>query len=226
MTKDFRGFAEIFDTGDEYQRIRFVVKQMMLGMATTQLVQVKAVNGETIDVQPMVHQIDGKGNSIPHGVINSIPYFSMRCGGSAIRMTPKVGDIGMCCFCSSDTSSVRKTKAPANPGSRRRFSWSDGLYIGGFLGQEPTQFITIDDETGISIQSADGKPISLSTTDKVDITGPVATDTEYRVNEIKVVGEQQPAIADPSGGSTTDSEARSAIGDILAAMREHGLIAS
>jgi Protein of unknown function (DUF2793) len=40
-----------------------------------------------------------------------------------------------------------------------------------------------------------------------------------------VVGPRQAAIATPSGGATVDSQARSAVADILAALRAHGLIA-
>lgn len=47
--------------------------------------------------------------------------------------------------------------------------------------------------------------------------------------EVKVEGEvvlrgRQPAIASPSGGSITDTEARITIGAILRTLREHGLI--
>ena len=41
----------------------------------------------------------------------------------------------------------------------------------------------------------------------------------------QVVGERLPAVADPVGGSTVDTEARAAIADILARLRTHGLIA-
>jgi hypothetical protein len=40
----------------------------------------------------------------------------------------------------------------------------------------------------------------------------------------QVVGARLPAIASPVGGAVVDAEARSAIGQILAAMRQHGLI--
>ena len=40
----------------------------------------------------------------------------------------------------------------------------------------------------------------------------------------QVVGQQVSPIADPSGGATTDAEARAAISAILAALRQHGLI--
>lgn len=47
---------------------------------------------------------------------------------------------------------------------------------------------------------------------------------EVRVNGQKVLDERQPAIADPVGGPVVDSECRSTVLDILAAVRAHGLI--
>jgi hypothetical protein len=40
----------------------------------------------------------------------------------------------------------------------------------------------------------------------------------------QVVGSRAAAIASPSGGTTIDSHARTPIGQILAALRQHGLI--
>ncbi|WP_235532762.1 DUF2793 domain-containing protein [Sphingomonas sp. Leaf412] len=40
----------------------------------------------------------------------------------------------------------------------------------------------------------------------------------------RVVAARQPAIASPTGGSTVDTEARTAIGQVLDALRTHGLI--
>lgn len=50
--------------------------------------------------------------------------------------------------------------------------------------------------------------------------------TQLVVAGTMVVGAQQSAISTPSGGSTTDTEARTAITAILAALRSHGLIAT
>ncbi|MEO7365137.1 MAG: DUF2793 domain-containing protein [Sphingomicrobium sp.] len=44
------------------------------------------------------------------------------------------------------------------------------------------------------------------------------------VDGLKVVGARGAPISAPSGGATTDAEARTAIGLILSAMRAHGLI--
>ena len=48
---------------------------------------------------------------------------------------------------------------------------------------------------------------------------------EIQVSGQKVLGERQPPIAVPAGGSTVDVEARDAISEILAALRAHGLVA-
>lgn len=42
----------------------------------------------------------------------------------------------------------------------------------------------------------------------------------------QVVGARQAAISDPTGGATVDSEVRSALGQVLDALRNHGLIAT
>jgi len=43
---------------------------------------------------------------------------------------------------------------------------------------------------------------------------------------LQIVGAQQPAVADPSGGATVDAQARTALSALLAAARAHGLIAT
>ena len=53
---------------------------------------------------------------------------------------------------------------------------------------------------------------------------PVRDDGFYVGGE-RVAGTRQPAIANPAGGSSIDSEARSSLVAILNAMRSHGLIA-
>jgi hypothetical protein len=49
---------------------------------------------------------------------------------------------------------------------------------------------------------------------------------EFRIGGLTLVRARQPAIADPAGGTVTDSQCRAAIGSILAMLRTHGLIAS
>ena len=49
---------------------------------------------------------------------------------------------------------------------------------------------------------------------------------QVTVGGAQVLGAQGAAIASHGGGSTVDAEARTAIGLMLAAMRQHGLIAT
>ena len=42
----------------------------------------------------------------------------------------------------------------------------------------------------------------------------------------QIIGARQAAVADPSGGTTVDAEARAAIAALLSRLRQHGLIAS
>ena len=44
------------------------------------------------------------------------------------------------------------------------------------------------------------------------------------IGGLQVVGSRSAAIPAPTGGTTVDLEARTAIGQILAALREHGLV--
>jgi hypothetical protein len=50
--------------------------------------------------------------------------------------------------------------------------------------------------------------------------------SEIAVGGVKVLGARTSAIADPTGGTTIDMQARSAVAQILGALRTHGLIAS
>lgn len=49
------------------------------------------------------------------------------------------------------------------------------------------------------------------------------TAISYKVNNIKVIGTQQPAISAPTGGTTIDVQARTAISSIIATLQAHGL---
>jgi hypothetical protein len=138
---------DLGDVSHEYNLLSFTILQHIGKMATIELVQVINVTGGglnpigTVDVQPMVNQIDGNGSPTAHGTIYGLPYFRIQGGTSAVINDPVVGDIGMAAFSSRDISKVKNTGAIANPGSRRRFDWADGLYLGCFIGAAPTRYV-------------------------------------------------------------------------------------
>ena len=52
-----------------------------------------------------------------------------------------------------------------------------------------------------------------------DVTG-----TKLSIGGVQVVGQRQPAVPSPSGGTTIDAEVRAAVDAIIVALRSHGLI--
>jgi len=174
-------------TGEEGSRASdldatsFLVSQIINRIATTALVRVTAVSaaGEVspvglLDCQPMVHQIDGHGVGVPHGIINNVPYFRLQGGANAVILDPQVGDIGIAVFASRDSSSVKSGKVPGVPNSRRRYDWADALYIGGVLNGMPVQFVRF---------SADGIEIKAPT---ITLTGNVVSTGTFQNNGVNI----------------------------------------
>lgn len=147
-------------------QIRFQFWALLARVRTCMLVEVKSVTTSDadgpagfVDILPLVNQVDGAGNAEPHGIIYQCPYFRLQGGNNAVILDPKVGDVGLACFTDRDISSViakrvisRTTSPQANPGSARMFSMADGLYVGSFLGDTPTQFVRFS-SSGIEITS-------------------------------------------------------------------------
>lgn len=105
-----------------------------------------------VDIMPMVGQVDGSGNAVPHATIYHCPYFRLQGGTNAIIIDPQVGDLGWAGFADRDISSAVANKGPANPGSRRMFDMADAVYWGGMLNGTPTQYIAFS-SSGIAIHS-------------------------------------------------------------------------
>jgi hypothetical protein len=171
----YTGFAGLQNLGSEWNRLDFAVRSILNQTATTTLVQVKAVSGSTmtgfaVDVQPMVSQVDGAGNAVPHGTIHAMPVWRVQGGISAVIVQPAVGDIGVAVFASSDISGVKRSGAPTTPGSARRYDWADGIYLGGLYGT-PTQTIVMD-AAGVTITSAGTVTIDAPT---LAVTGDITT---------------------------------------------------
>ena len=140
-------------------RQAFAIQQLLSRMQTATLVRVDAVTnaGELspvgfVDVTPLVNQVDGNGIPTEHVTIFNIPYFRLQGGANAIILDPQIGDIGVCVFASRDISKVKATKAQANPGSARSYSYCDGMYLGGMLNGTPTQYVDFS-AAGIRIHS-------------------------------------------------------------------------
>jgi phage baseplate assembly protein gpV len=155
----FSGFESPTDFLNEFNSQYFLVWSILSRIATATLVQVQAVTTAGgvapvgfVDILPLVNQVDGAGNTTPHGIIYNCPYFRMQGGTNAIILDPQVGDIGIAIFASRDLSSAIASRAQAPPGSARMYDMADALYIGGVLNAIPTQFVEFS-TTGIRISS-------------------------------------------------------------------------
>lgn len=159
--QNYYGFATLNAGTSEYNKLAFIIRRFLNDMATVTLVKVEAVDAPsgvgpvgTVDVRPMVYQVDGVGNTQDHGVIYGVPYFRLQGGANAVIIDPKVGDIGLCAFASRDISSVKANKAPSPPGSARKYSYADGLFFGAFLGDAPANYIMFDANGDIILKPA------------------------------------------------------------------------
>lgn len=152
------------DSQDEMSTISFIARRLIWRMSTMKLVQVQAVHGGgvapagTVDVLPLVQQIDGNGYGTPHGTVYGLPWSRLQGGKNAIICDPQVGDVGYVVAADRDISST-KAQAPGSttttgyvPGTRRQFHISDGIYAGGCLNVAPEQYVQFSDD-GINIVS-------------------------------------------------------------------------
>jgi hypothetical protein len=99
----------------------------------------------TVDVQPMIDQVDPAGNRTPHGTIYGVPAARYHAGGNLIKITPVVGDVGMMHLADRDASSLfANGGAQSPPGSSRRHDMADGFYHGGLYTIAPTNTIDLD----------------------------------------------------------------------------------
>lgn len=153
------GQANPVFAGSDFNAISFVVSQMIAGARICMLVKVLAVTNSggvspigTVDVQPLVQQVNGAGEVTPHGTVYSLPYLRIQGGTNAVILDPQVGDIGIICIADRDSSAAIAAKDQAPPGSNRRNNPSDGFYMGSVISQTPVQYVQFT-TSGITIHS-------------------------------------------------------------------------
>jgi hypothetical protein len=155
------GAATFSDGTNDFNTMDFVARRVLAGAVIATLVQVKAVNGNTVNAQPLVNQVDGLGNATPHGIINNLRWIQLQGGPCAILIPPVVGDIGLAVFADRDISSVVANKGQANPGSWRRNDYADGVYVTCISGinETPSESIELT-SAGINITTPGGFSIT------------------------------------------------------------------
>ncbi len=217
LSQDNRGYAGLQtlpDSVGEFNVLRFLITQALGRVASATLVEVKGVSpppAQTVDIQILVNQVDGAGNATPHGTIYGIPYVRLQGGENAVIIDPVVGDIGLAVFASRDISSVKANKGQANPGSRRMFDYSDGIYVGRLLNGTPTQYVEFT-PTGINVVSPTQVTVqapAIELDGAVHITGAVTGDDaaifvgEVTADGIPLSTHKHPGVTTGGGTSGT-----------------------
>lgn len=200
-----------FDVADDYHALAFIIQQLLTRVATVTLVKVVACtnNGGLapfgfVDVIPLVNQVTGDRQSVPHGTLYRLPYARLQGGANAVILDPQADDIGLALFCSRDISAVKADpaaavananagKGGAPPGSARMYDMADGLYIGGLLNGTPEQYVQFN-AAGVTIVSPT----------EITLQAPV----------IRALGEFQQSNGDASFAQSVD------VGDSLTAQTE------
>lgn len=164
----YAGYASPTSGTSDFNAHSFLIRQILGSLAIALPVKIVSVTNTgdispvgSVDVQPLVNLLDGSGQATPHGILHALPYMRLQGGMNAVVMDPHVGDIGIAVFAHRDISSVKATKAQANPGSFRRFDLSDGMYIGGILNGTPNQYIQFN-TSGITVKDLNGNTIATS----------------------------------------------------------------
>lgn len=162
----------------DYQALEFFVNAILSRARTAHPVSVQAVHGGglgpigTVDVLPLVNQMNGIGQGQAHGTVFARPYIRWQGGSSAVILDPSINDVGLLVCCDRDISNVVANLAAALPASLRRFNFADGIYVGCSLSKTtPTQYVQfLPNAGGIKIISPQTVTIQGS---QINLTGPV-----------------------------------------------------
>jgi hypothetical protein len=139
------------DSANEYTLQRAAFYRFLQRLAGPTLVQVVSCTNAgglaaqgSVDVQPLVNQVNGDGQPTPHGVVHKLLYQRIQGGSNAVILDPQPGDQGVAIFASRDISGVKAARGQANPGSARLYDWADGIYLFSVLGGVPVQYFQFD----------------------------------------------------------------------------------
>lgn len=195
-----------FTTGASgYNAQEFQIQQAMRRINTAEPVRVVSVQPGAVgpvgmvSVQPVVNLVTGAGDGMEQSELFQLPYLRIQGGENAVIVDPKPGDMGLAVYAMRDTEAIKANRdgKPANPGSARTYSKSDGFYLGGFLNAAPKRYVMVDD-TGITLDDGQGGKLELKG-GKLTITAPAGIEstspTEVHHTPSLVFGDGEGAMA-------------------------------
>lgn len=207
-------YTEPTSYATEFQALQFLMNQRLRNVQTATIVQIQAVHGGglgpvgTVDVLPLVDQVDGGGNAVPHVTLFGRPYIRWQGGNNAVILDPVVGDLGLMVFASRDLSAVMASKKHGPPPSARVFSYADGTYVGGMLGVQPTSYVQLLPDGTMKLVSTvavdiNAPAVNITTTGNVNINGAIISTAGEVTDKLgKVLGTHVHTGVTVGGGDT------------------------
>lgn len=124
-----KGYEELNSSFNMVNALDFFVEQRLKSIFTCDLVRVVGVNDKSVDVLPLVYQVDGDNKILKQEPIYDIPYCRQQAGANGIILKPVVGDLGVVVYARRDISSVLSSGGENVPDTRRFLSESDAIYL-------------------------------------------------------------------------------------------------
>lgn len=125
---------------------QWIIQNLIRQIHTAELVKVLAVYPTEdkvgfVDVQPLVQERTTRDVVLEQSPIFKVPFARVQGGKSALIIDPVIGDIGLAIFAQRDITNVIATGEQGAAPTDRAYSSADGLYLGGFLNMDATQFL-------------------------------------------------------------------------------------
>ena len=147
-----KGYEELNTSFNMVNALDFFVEQRLKSVFTCDLVRVINVDANSVDVVPLVYQVNGDNEILKQEPIYGVPFTRQQAGANGIILTPVVGDLGVVVYARRDISSVISSGGENVPDTRRIMSEQDAIYLCSVasLMTAPTRFIQFTD-SGINI---------------------------------------------------------------------------
>lgn len=124
----------------------FFVDGKLLEINTIKICQVTKVNGDFVNVKPLVLGLDGENKPIESTELKGLPIARQQGGTSGFVIEYNVGDIVLVGFCDRDPQAVIRSKKEAAPSTYCPFPLSGGIVLGAVLFNVPEVYIKTTDK--------------------------------------------------------------------------------
>ena len=124
----------------------FFVDGKILEINTIKICQITKVNGDTVNVKPLVLNLDGDKKPIEATELKELPFIRQQGGASGFVIEYNVGDIVLVGFCDRDPQGVIRSKKETAPATYCPFPLSGGIVLGAVLFNVPEVYVKTTDK--------------------------------------------------------------------------------